>query len=350
MNFLGVRIESFQPLLPMLLAAAAAALLLGGAHWFLIGRHPDLGDERKFPRQLGMLGLTLLCLVSFVFVLPVGENSRNTLIGLIGLLASGVFAFSSTTVVANLMAGILLRITKPFNIGDFIRVRDLFGRVAERGLFDTEIQSENRELIAIPNSFLITNPVATTRSSGAIVSVTLSLGYDAHHAVVEPLLVRAAQESGLEEPFVHIMELGNHAVTYRIAGLLADVKWLISARSNLCRKVLDVLHESGIEILSPTYMTQRRLPEERKVVPTLQAPEDKEAPPVAEAVVFDKAEQAERVEKEKQRLTDEVHRLESALKDAPDGEKQRIKETLEEGRKRLADLEQTSVEPEEQGR
>jgi len=350
MNLWGGRIESIHALLPVLLAVVGAGLLLGGAHWFLIGRHPDLGNERKFPRHLGMLGLTLLCVVSFVFVLPVSENSRNTLIGLIGLLASGVFAFSSTTVVANLMAGILLRITKPFHIGDFIRVGDLFGRVAERGLFDTEIQSENRELISIPNSYLITHPVSTTRSSGAIVSVTLSLGYDAHHAVVEPLLVRAAQESGLEEPFVHILELGNYSVSYRIAGLLADVKWLISARSNLCRKVLDVLHESGIEILSPAFMTQRRLPEERKIVPTLQAQDAGDAQPVAETVVFDKAEQAERAEKEKQALEGEVHRLESALKDAPDGEKQRIKEALEEGRKRLADLEKASEEAETEER
>jgi len=336
----------FEPLrafLPVLLALAGAAVLLGGAHWLLIGRHPDLGNERKFPRHLAMLGLTLLCLVTFVLVLPVTETSRNTLIGLIGLLASGVFAFSSTTVVANLMAGILLRVTKPFGIGDFIRVGDLFGRVAERGLFDTEIQSENRELTAIPNSFLIRNPVSTTRSSGAIVSVTLSLGYDTHHSVVEPLLVRAAQESGLEEPFVHILELGNHAVTYRVAGLLAEVKWLISARSNLCRKVLDVLHESGVEILSPTFMTQRRRGEGRKIVPTLQERQAEEEPPVAETVVFDKAEEAERAEKEKRRLADEVQQLENALKEAPETEKQRIKQALDEGRNRLARLEETST-------
>jgi small-conductance mechanosensitive channel len=267
------------------------------------------------------------------------------LIGLIGLLASGVFAFSSTSVIANLMAGILLRITKPFNIGDFIRVGDHFGRVAERGLFDTEIQSENRELIAVPNAFLITHPVSTTRSSGTIVSVTLSLGYDAHHSVVEPLLVKAAQECGLEEPFVHILELGDYSVTYRISGLLVEVKWLITARSTLCRKVLDVLHGEGIEIVSPAFMNQRRLAEERRILPTLREKGPAERPTVAEEVVFDKAEQAEQAEKEKQRLIAEIQHLENALKEAPDGERKRIKEAVEENRKLLAVLDQAPGEP-----
>lgn len=211
-------LESICSFLPSLGVAIGLGAILWGAHWFLIGRHIDLGNERKFPRQIVMLGLTIVGLVTLVLFLPISESSRNQLLGLIGLLASGILAFSSTTVVSNLMAGILLRVTKPFGIGDFIRVGDHFGRVSERGLFDTEIQTESRELIAIPNTFLISHPVTTIRSSGTIVSITLSLGYDVHRSQVETLLARAAQASGLEEPFVHILELGNYAVTYRISG------------------------------------------------------------------------------------------------------------------------------------
>ena len=55
-----------------------------------------------------------------------------------------------------------------FRSGDFIRVKEYFGRVTERGLLDTEIQTETRELISIPNAFLISNPVQVIRSSGTI--------------------------------------------------------------------------------------------------------------------------------------------------------------------------------------
>ncbi|MFH2124332.1 MAG: mechanosensitive ion channel domain-containing protein [Pseudomonadota bacterium] len=337
-------LEISLPYLPLLCVAIALGLALLAAHWFLIGRHADLGNERKFPRQIVMLGLTLVTLVAMVLVLPISEDSRNRLIGIIGLLASGVVAFSSTNVVASLMAGILLRLTKPFRIGDFIHVGDHFGRVSERGLFDTEIQSESRELIAIPNTYLVSHPVTTIRSSGTIISTTLSLGYDVHHSQVEPLLLRAAEESGLAEPFVHILELGNFAVTYRISGFLPEVKWLITARSNLCRKVLDILHGQDIEIMSPTYMNQRRVDDAGKIIPTIGQEDVSTQPVMAEDIVFDKAEQAEQTEDEKQKLINDMQELEAALKEAPEEEKQRIKDEIAEDRERLKILEQMAEE------
>ncbi|MDD3814202.1 MAG: mechanosensitive ion channel [Desulfocapsaceae bacterium] len=337
-------LETALPYLPLVSITIALGSILLAAHWFLIGRHADLGKERMFPRQIVMFGLALVGLVAMVLVLPISEVSRNRLLGIIGLLASGVVAFSSTNVVASLMAGILLRLTKPFRIGDFIRVGDHFGRVSERGLFDTEIQSESRELIAIPNTYLVSHPVTTIRSSGTIISTTLSLGYDVHHAQVEPLLLRAAEESGLTEPFVHILELGNYAITYRISGFLPEVKWLLTARSNLCRSVLDILHGKGIEIMSPTYMNQRRVGDAEKIIPTL-VQEEISAPPVmAEDIVFDKAEQAGQIENEKQKLMDAIQELETALKEAPEEEKKRIKDEIAEGRERLKILEQTTEE------
>jgi len=321
--------------LPTVLVAAGVVAILCGVNWLLISRHAEMGKERKLPRQILLLGLTLVGLIVVVLSLPVSEGFRNQLIGLIGLLASGILAFSSTTVVANLMAGILLRVTKPFGIGDFIRVGDHFGRVSERGLFDTEVQAESRELIAIPNTYLISHPVTTTRSSGTIVSVALSLGYDVHHARIEALLVKAAHDSGLAEPFVHILELGNYSVTYRISGFLEEVKWLITARSNLFRSVLDALHGEGIEIMSPSFMNQRRVPEDRKTIPANVQSAPAEKPVVAEEIVFDKAEQAENAEKERQEAAGEIERLEASLKEAAEGDKEGIKTRIAEYRERL---------------
>ena len=244
-------ITSFWPLLFVVIVLGA---VLRGMHWFLLKRHPDLSSERKFPRQITLMGLGLLGLIIAILALPTSETFRDRLLALIGLLISGIIAFSSTTIVANFMAGILLRITKPFRTGDFVRVGEYFGRVSEHGLFDTELQTESRELIALPNTYLLSNPVTAVLNSGTIISITLSLGFDIHHSQVEPLLIEAAEKSGLEEPFVHILEIGNYSITYRISGLLIEVKGLITARSNLARHVLDTLHGNGIEIMSPSLM------------------------------------------------------------------------------------------------
>ncbi len=304
------------------LVALAVAVVLWGAHWSLMGRHKDMGRERKFYRQLIMLGLTVLAILGWILLLPVEESLRNRLVGLIGLLLSGMIAFSSTNILANLMGGILLRITRPFDIGDFIRVGHAFGRVTERGLFDTEIQTENRELLSMPNAYLVRQPVTMTPKAGGVVSTSLSLGYDNHHARVTPLLLQAAQAAGLDDPFVYIIELKDFSVVYRVAGFLAEPKHILSARSNLCRAVLDSLHGAGIEIVSPTFMAQRQEKAGVAVVPEALIVEEVAPIEVPEEKVFDKAEKAEKKEHEKKVLLRAIENYEAALKETRD-EKQR---------------------------
>ncbi len=339
--------DKFIIVLSPLLTTIAVIAVLCAFHWFLIGRNPHHGSERKFPRQIILIGLSIVGLLIIVFTLPISESSRNQLIGLIGLLISGLIAFSSTSIVSNLMAGILLRITRPFRTGDFIRVADHFGRVSERGLFDTEIQTETRELIALPNTFLITNAVTTIRSSGTIISATVSLGYDAHHSLVESSLIKAAEKCELEEPFVHILDLGNFSVTYRISGLLTEVKRLITARSNLYQKILDTLHEQNIETMSPNIMDQRRIPDDKKVIPNIAIKESTEEKVSAEEIAFDKAEAAEVVEKTKQDVIKEIEGLEAAMNEASEDDKSQLKERIEECRKYLKTLDTDAVHTEQ---
>ena len=332
------------PFLPLLATTITVVACLWGAHHLFIVKSADLGNERLLPRQLLMLGLTLVGILAVVLALPVSEGSRNQIITLIGLVISGILAFSSSTIFANLMAGIMLRVTKPFNTGDFIKVGDYFGRLVERGLLDTEIQTENRELVALPNTYLIKNPISVTHSSGAIVSTTLSLGYDIHHSQVESLLMEAAKESGLEEPFVQVLELGDYSITYKLNGMLKDVKSLLSARSSLCRHVLDKLHGNNVEIMSPAFMAQRPLLDGLKMIP----PKVKNDPVVslsaAEEVVFDKAEKAEQLEKEKLLLLDNIHKNKAALKTASEEDKKHILKLIKGYKEQLKLMGATDIE------
>jgi small conductance mechanosensitive channel len=290
-----------------------------------------------------MLGLTLLGVLLVALALPVPEATRNQVIGLLGLLLSAAVAFSSTTFVTNFMAGIMLRVNKPFRTGDFVHVADHFGRVTERGLLDTEIQTETRELVALPNSFIVSHPVSVIRSSGAMVSLTLSLGYDVHHARVEELLVRAAKESGLEDPFLQVIELGDFSVCYRINGLLTEVKGLLSARSELSRCVLDALHEDGVEIVSPSFMNQRRLQPEGRIIasPMPGNPVTADRPP--EEIVFDKAEKAAQFEREKSELQAEIKSVQASLGEARGKGKERLKAQLELLSERLKSMESENL-------
>ena len=108
-------------------------------------------------------------------------------------------------------------------------------------------------------------------------------------ATVADILRQAAADSGLKDAFVHVRELGDFSILYRVAGLLEDVTSLISARSRLREAMLDALHAANIEIVSPNFMNSRVYPVERQFIPEpsrkVRVPEQAQA----EEVVFDKA-------------------------------------------------------------
>ncbi|MDH3283615.1 MAG: mechanosensitive ion channel [Acidobacteriota bacterium] len=297
-----------------------------------------------FRDQLVMLGLTLFGILLVIMALP-SNALRGQLLSLLGILLSAAIALSSTTVLSNAMAGFMLRAVRGFRMGDFIKVGDQFGRVSEHGLVHTEIQTPDRDLVTFPNLYLVTHPVTTIRSSGTIVSTTVSLGYDVPRSRVEKLLLAAASEVGLNDAFTQVLSLGDFSVTYRVAGLLTEVKTLITCRSNLARRVMDELHRGGVEIVSPTFMNQRVFPHDAAFIPQERQgrqagpPEEVAAP---EAVVFDKADEAEALGMMERRMEEMTKRLEELKKQGEesndDAEKERISKDvagLEERQKRL---------------
>ena len=306
---------------------------------------------RSLVRPVGMLALTLAGLLALVLAAPVSDETRGDLIGLYGLALTAVIALASTTFVSNAMAGLMLRSLRNFAPGDFIKVGEDFGRVTERGLFHTEIQTEDSDLTTIPNLRLATTPTTVVRASGTIISATVSLGYDAPRGEVEAALLAAADHAGLREPFVQVMELGDFSVTYRFAGFLDEVKHLVSSRSRLRASAMDALHAAGIEIVSPTFTNRRPIGPE-PVAPAAGGGAGAGASGGgAEKVMFDKAEEAATLAG----LEEELASVRAGLRDGAGDEADRLKREAErleaavERRREQAEAEKPG-EPEAGGR
>lgn len=286
---------------------------------------------RSLSRPATMAGLTVVALIFVVLSAPIDDATQGQLLSLFGIALTAAIALASTTFVSNAMAGLMLRSLRNFSAGDFIRVDGHFGRVTERGLFHTEIQTEDRDLTTIPNLLLATKPTSVVRASGTIISARVSLGYDTSRGEIESALKAGAEAAGLEEPFVQVVELGDYSVTYRVAGFLPEVKHLVSARSRLRAKAMDALHSSGIEIVSPTFMNQRRVDDMTIVPPAAREDREPEPDEAPERVMFDKADAAERIEaleKERDGVKEKIVEQEKALKSAGDDEKERTEGEL----------------------
>lgn len=289
-------LEQLTPYLPVGAAVVGLIVVLFVVRLLLERKYHGTASH-PFKRQVVTLVLVLVGLLMVILAIP-NDTISAQLLSLFGILLSAAIALSSTTFVGNAFAGMMLRAVRNFRPGDFIRVGDYFGRVSEQGLLHVEIQTEDRDLTTMPNLYLVTNPVKVIRASGTIITADVSLGYDVPRREIETALIKAAQATALEEPFVQIRELGDFSVTYRIAGLLTDTKQLISTRSRLRAMMLDSLHQAGIEIVSPTFMNTRAIPERRRFIPKSEPAEE---PPVSEGtperIAFDKAEEAASLEK-----------------------------------------------------
>ncbi len=284
------------PLLPTVLVVVAA-LMASRLVRRLLAPRPESPDKGEFRRQIAQMLILLVATVTVLIVLPVEAELRGQLLSLFGIMFSAAVAFSSTTLLGNVMAGLMLKAERNFHAGDFLQVGDQFGRVTKRGLVSTEIQTEDRDLVTLPNVHLVTHPVRVVRSSGTLVSAQVSLGYDVDHRQVEELLRQAAEAAGLTDPFVLVRDLGDFSVTYQATGLLTEVKQLLTARSRLRCAMLDSLHGAAVEIVSPGFMNQRPLDPQVPVIPRPRVTAESTAAPgtegpTVETVAFDKAEEA----------------------------------------------------------
>jgi len=322
-------IEIVLSLLPMTVVIVVGFSVLGFLNRRLVRKSKELAGEGTFRRQMVLTFLALFFIVAVIVTAPLKENMQGNLISLFGIAVTAVIALSSTTLASNAMAGLMLRAVRNFKRGDYIRCGEFLGRVTERGLFHTEIQNERSDLITLPNLHLATNPVTVIRPSGTFVSAKLSLGYDVPHGKIK----QAAEKAGLVDPFVRIRTLGDFSVTYEVSGRLADTKKFLGSTSDLNRAVLDTLHGAGVEIVSPNFMNQRQIAGEGAFIPEVatETPVESARDRDPDSLVFDKADQVEKVDDLRARLTaldKEIADLTAQAKAAEGDEAEKIKETV----------------------
>ncbi len=292
----------------MVIVAITAAIA------WLLGRNYLNTPNNRLYRQLAYVGLFIFSQMALAIALPFDEATQSQLLTLFGYALTAVIALSSTSFVSNAMAGLMLKAMETYKTGDYIHVSNHFGRVTAKALLHTEIQSEDRDTITLPNMFVISNPVKVVDQSGTLVSAEVGIGYDTHRRTVRDLLLLAAQEAKLTDPFVQILDIGDFAVRYRVTGFLAEVDKIVSVRSELKAQILDTLHNGGVEIMTPTVMNQRPIEPNVAVLPKEQhAPEADTDSGKAESMMFDKAELAARIERFREnavKLDEEIKELE----------------------------------------
>lgn len=175
-------------------------------------------------------------------MLPLELEVKNQILSLL----RPVITLFSTALVSNAMAGVMLRITHEFRGGDFIEVDALVGRVTDLGIFHTEMQ-----LVSLPNLLRSQKAENVTKRDDTFINLALPIGSWVSHQEEEKALLEAANRCKLTDSFVFVEAFLDHAIRYRLYGMLSESGERLSKTSELDKSVLDVFCEEGIEIASP---------------------------------------------------------------------------------------------------
>jgi small-conductance mechanosensitive channel len=218
---------------------------------------------KQFPKNK-MLILGWVPLLSFAtyftgifFAIYVIINPSKDMI--LGFLASGLIAigFALKDIVSSILAGLVLLVEKPFQIGDRIRFQGIYGDVTSIGLSSVTILTLDDGIVTVPNHLFINNIVDSRNAGklGMITTVDIYISPEADLEEAKAIMMKIMQNNpfidNTKEYTVIVKEnlgtTGNITITMRTECVIKDVTCEKEFQSYFTIQANKALKEVGIQ-------------------------------------------------------------------------------------------------------
>lgn len=172
-------------------------------------------------------------------------------------------SFAAKDTLANLIAGILLVVDRPFVIGDRIELwqappgQASWGDVMEVGIRATKIRTPDNIVIIIPNSVIMQRDIVNWTASGDSIRLRIPIGiaYDAPPAKAKALCLQAAAACegvlAVPESVCIIRAFGDSSVNLELRVWIQDARQRRAIDDWLTDHIKTLFDEHGIEIPYP---------------------------------------------------------------------------------------------------
>ena len=216
----------------------------------------------KLPLEKAMFGfLTAAARIVMIFILVTMVAGQlgvpiTSLVALLSLFALTV-SLSVQDVLANVVSGMVILISKPFIAGNYIATEKAEGEVESIGLMYTHLITPDNKAVMIPNKELSAGQITNHTAKGyRRVDTKLRLGFEYDTDVVLDALMRAAKRAGEgheigKPPFVGINAYQDNAIEYvaRVYVPTADYwdvyyNFLLYERQELRKKDIVIFSDS----------------------------------------------------------------------------------------------------------
>ena len=229
-------------------------------------------DETALP-MINRFIRFLVIAVGVLIALPQLGMSIAPLLGGAGVMGLAL-SFAAKDTLSNLIAGVLLILDRPFQVGDRIelwnapRETGTWGDVIEIGIRATKIRNPDNLVVVVPNNEIMQRDIINYTMSGDDIRLRIpfSVAYESEIERAKALLKEAAGEvKGVKldpAPIVIVRGFGPSEVNLQLR------VWILEARNRrriadeITGKAMVAFHEAGVEIPYPKrelYIKQGRV-------------------------------------------------------------------------------------------
>jgi len=170
------------------------------------------------PFLISIIEVLLKVILLFVVAGILGINL--TIFGTI--IAASVFAIGMALQgsLGNFASGLIVLSLKPYEVNDYIRIEDYFGKVSEIGIFNTTIITPGSKVMIIPNGKITTDVITNFSKNGIIrLELVVTMPYDEDFpkvkeiiqgalAPIDKILKEKVLDIGIIEFDTHFVKIG----------------------------------------------------------------------------------------------------------------------------------------------
>ncbi|HET7874285.1 MAG TPA: mechanosensitive ion channel domain-containing protein [Methylomirabilota bacterium] len=239
------------------LLGAAVILVIGVLAARSVGNMTGRWLERRaFEPPMRTLVVRAVKIVVLIFTLVVALDKFGfqiaPLVAGIGVAGLGI-GIALQGVLSNVVAGLSIILTKPFRVGEWIKLVGVDGEVTAIELFSTTLIHPDRSRVVIPNRKIVGEVLHNFGKVRQLdLKVGIGYGADVAQAVAAAREVLASNPRVLKEPaaLVGVTGLGDSAVVLTLAPWVS-VADFVSAQAELYQALLARFRASRIDIPFP---------------------------------------------------------------------------------------------------
>lgn len=242
----------------LLAAVIAAVLVVVAGKVVLRFMNKSIGKMKVDQTLQKFLISAVKVVIYFIAVMIVAGALGFEMSSLVALasVVSAAFALAASGVLSNLFGGILLLITKPFGVDDYVSICGEEGTVLEIGILSTKINTLDNKRITMPNSSISAATIVNYSTEGKRrVDLTFSVGYDNDIERVKTAIFATAENHekvvDKEKIFVRVSAYNDSTISY-VMRVWCKTEDYWTVYHDLLEQVKHTFDQVGITMVYPT--------------------------------------------------------------------------------------------------